>query len=655
MLFGRIDSLQRFIASLPVVDSSKKCLLLLGVEKGLWSLYYACKANEMHCASVEEFADAYEAATQLDLQHLSILPVIGRSALQVATILISLLPFQDNSGIQESKQLVVRRVFEQTPQNILPVLFDNPDVRIDDSLVIKIAKTQADRLYDFAQAAGSGFGGRVRTVDDPLVKWIVKLADLNSGQLFFPFLDDLVSGKVSFDEIKKSLNESDKVQYYKLLVRTAIGYSAQIQKRDTPSAASALYQMVQQRATNDFIYPVNNLHDFSDAIRLRPIRLFTPQELYYMLVMSENVIYTSSYLKIYNRLFSLMKKPDSHRLLEAVHYDHYKKFMKMAANYNTLELFLKRMNSRVADSLVKAFVSGLENTGNLEDAVDVADSYASIADRHLRRLMLAEIDKNLSTSMRQGNAKGTAVYQLLQLLFLSLDTSQHIDVSSAFGIPSVYGMQNHVFRDSTGRIIMQQFFYGDEDGITQYAKFIATYRKAGWLIKKNSEWTTVQSASGVPVVIYSNNPLDTKKELDAKAQADLGQYLSENGLRPSVVIHRGHSYHVSSTIEQLAPSAKIVILGSCGGYHNLSGVLKVCPAVHIISTKQEGSGNINEPLILTLAETLQAGNDIFWPSLWKALGAKLKNSPKFQDYIPPHRNLGAIFLVSYQKRMGRSN
>jgi hypothetical protein len=41
--------------------------------------------------------------------------------------------------------------------------------------------------------------------------------------------------------------------------------------------------------------------------------------------------------------------------------------------------------------------------------------------------------------------------------------------------------------------------------------------------------------------------------------------------------------------------------------------------------------------------------------MWKELGGKFKNDAaakeKFDDYIPPYKNLGAIFIKAYRKQM----
>jgi hypothetical protein len=153
-------------------------------------------------------------------------------------------------------------------------------------------------------------------------------------------------------------------------------------------------------------------------------------------------------------------------------------------------------------------------------------------------------------------------------------------------------------------------------------------------------------------MIYANKPLDNKKDLDAKAQANLNDYLYKNHLYPTIAIHRGHSYHVRSTIEQLPSSSKVVLLGSCGGYQNLTDVLKASPQAHIIATKQTGTATVTQPLINIITENLREGNDLDWPAIWTKLGERFKDKnskDKFEDYVPPYKNLGAIFMIAYNK------
>lgn len=119
------------------------------------------------------------------------------------------------------------------------------------------------------------------------------------------------------------------------------------------------------------------------------------------------------------------------------------------------------------------------------------------------------------------------------------------------------------------------------------------------------------------------------------------------------MIHRGHSYHLQSTLARLTPYARIVILGSCGGYQNLATVLDHSPDAHIISSKQTGVRAVNEPIIRSLNQFLLAGADVNWITMWDTLETQFAKNPevldKFSDYVPPHRNLGAIFIKAYRK------
>ncbi|HEX7691268.1 MAG TPA: hypothetical protein VF408_02705, partial [Sediminibacterium sp.] len=118
---------------------------------------------------------------------------------------------------------------------------------------------------------------------------------------------------------------------------------------------------------------------------------------------------------------------------------------------------------------------------------------------------------------------------------------------------------------------------------------------------------------------------------------------------PTVVIHRGHSYYLNSTISKLPSSGKVILVGSCGGYQMLNKVLEICPGAHIISSKQVGAGMINQGMINLIADQLRQGKDLNWPAIWRTLSGQFHGSAeeKFDDYVPPYKNLGAIFITAY--------
>jgi hypothetical protein len=181
-----------------------------------------------------------------------------------------------------------------------------------------------------------------------------------------------------------------------------------------------------------------------------------------------------------------------------------------------------------------------------------------------------------------------------------------------------------------------------------FANFMSMFRgRPEWKVdEKNPDFVTIISTRGKPVHIYANRPLFGEHDPDQRAQERLAAYLESKNLKPSIVIHRGHSYHLPSTLKGLSPSAKIVVLGSCGGYNNLNEVLTICKDAHIISSKQVGTKTVNEPILQAINNLMVGGKDIDWISMWRELSARFTTGDakeKFDDYIPPYKNLGAIF------------
>ena len=109
-----------------------------------------------------------------------------------------------------------------------------------------------------------------------------------------------------------------------------------------------------------------------------------------------------------------------------------------------------------------------------------------------------------------------------------------------------------------------------------------------------------------------------------------------------------------NTISQIPNYAKVVFLGSCGGYHNLSTILGSSEDAHIISSKQTGTMYVTDPIIRLVQERILAGKDINWIEIWTELATQMKTPglmDKFNDYVPPHKNMGALFLKAFKIQM----
>ncbi|GGB07183.1 hypothetical protein [Puia dinghuensis] len=663
-LIRQVDDLQQQIELDSTLNTNNKKRYLRGLADALQKFDQAVQSKEIAPSQAPGLVDGFIRAMQLDRKGESIEPVIAASPYEVGKIVVECFSYpSENSGVRPARIGLTRRYLEAHPGLIFNYLSTHSGVPGDDSLIILAGHHNIEQLYDFA-AAGNGLGYRIRNSKDSLVHMVAMLAASKSGRLYFPFLDQLVKSKITIDDIDKV--KDDDLNYYRLLVKTRLDYAARVLPpfRDTPLEMNALTNMLEKKGKQVFVSEINALHTVENpAIRFKILDPLTPEELYYLVVLSEDEIYTSSYLGVYDRIFQRMKAPYGDSLLMQVHGDYFRKFIKMAAAYNKLEHFLGTMDKQNAGTIMKSFVIHLENAGE-EEAVDVADSYSSIVEKSpaLAKFILGEVKWNYDKNVANGDKKGIIIYHLLQTLFESADTSKKIDLSAALGIPPIYTVDRQSLTDDSGRVIQQVYFYGDKDkdGQNSYVDFMRIFQakpktKPEWKITENPQWVTITSTRGKPVMIFANKPLLGEDDPDAKAQRALSDYLYDHHLKPTIVIHRGHSYHVKYTIQQMPATARIVVLGSCGGYNNLSEVLKISEDAHIISSKQVGTKTVNEPILQAINNSLIAGRNIEWLPMWRELEAGFRKDPaareKFDDYIPPYKNLGAIFIKAYRKAM----
>jgi hypothetical protein len=660
-LIRKIDNLQEAVETDSIANGQVKVKYLRSIEKLLEGYNINRNRRDFHVSMAPVLFESFLECMELDKKKESIEPVIAKNEYGVGKILVEcFLSPNINPGVTSSRVLLLRKYCELHPDEILPVLSKNPSVPFANEFIKIAAYNDINKIYDYA-AGRNVLAARIRSHPDSLVRIVAQMANSKSGQLYFPFLDNILKGKISFREIDRV--KDSELEYYRLMVKTRVEYAGRMlpPTRDTVAGMRTLTAMMARKAKEYFIREINSLHAVEDErVRFRRLEGLSPQELYYLIVLGEDEIYTSSYLNVYKRIFQRMNVPRGDSLLLSVNGDYFRKFIKMAAGYNTLNDFLGKMDRDNATTTMKAFVIKLEDTKELEESVDVADSYSSIIDKNkeLAKYILEQVKWNYDRNVQNNNKRGVVIYNLLKILFESADTSKKMNLSEKLGIPPVYSVDRALLTDDTGRVVQQVFFYGDEDkdGQNSFINFMAMFRgRAEWKIADNPNWVSISSTKGKPVMIFANKPLLGDDDPDQKAQEKLGEYLEAKNLKPTIVIHRGHSYHLQYTLRQLAPSARIVVLGSCGGYNNLNEVLSVCEDAHIISSKQVGSKTVNEPILQAINNSLVAGKNIDWIPLWRDLSGRFRDEAskeKFDDYIPPYKNLGAIFIKAYRKAMG---
>lgn len=555
----------------------------------------------------------------------------------------------DNSELlneyPEIKAQLYESVGKDQPGIMINRLPDFANEPYADPIITAAAKIAPATILKYALSTGN-LGKAVRRSNDPYVKTIVAIADQSPNpQKVLPFVDEIYAGTTTLSAVNTLANNP--VTYFKALVNLEI--------KGTGNAGKTIEDEINYRGLQ-FVRVANELHESPAAIRFKGMTEFDARDLYFMMIGSQDEIYTSSFIWMFNRIMEKMKPVNGFVFLEKVHKNHFRTFIRMAAGYNELSDFLASMEENQKNTLMKEFVSGLEKgpIDDLEDAVDVADAFGSLTDPKLIAFLKDEIKNQYEQKI---NKKGTAIYSLLYTIFSSSDKTIELNEDLKNTLPPIAYVPLSALKDKDGKIVQQVFFYGDKDGMGAFNGYLNLFRNGKWKIETGKYWATVTALGKVPIVIYVNVPLPEKaEENDVFAQGKLQSYIDENQLKPSIIIHRGHSYYLPSTLEHLTPAAKIVILGSCGGYHNLAKVLDASPDANIISSKQVGAYRVNTPIIKCLNDILLSGDDVNWIDMWANLSKYFAaqgsvTNDLFSDYIPPNKNLGAIFIKAYRKQI----
>jgi hypothetical protein len=268
----------------------------------------------------------------------------------------------------------------------------------------------------------------------------------------------------------------------------------------------------------------------------------------------------------------------------------------------------------------------------------------SVLNSYIKEELEAALKKN-----RQANQ-----YQSTRLYSILLKVYEIVTEDQAGSLSANYKTLPYTELANNGVVSELVIFYGDEDGKNSFTSFMNLFKdRSQWQVTTNDSWAEISSLNGQPVKIYANLPLDEDDEKDISAQEALAQYLKSKSISPSILIHRGHSYHLPNTLNYLDPSVKLAILGSCGGYKNMKKIMELNSQVHIIASKQVGSMAVNDPLLRHLNEDLATGKDIDWISFWNKLNEKFRNDPNtsklFEEYMPPYKNVSSYVIRLYHE------
>lgn len=479
--------------------------------------------------------------------------------------------------------------------------------------------------------------------NDTVIKMIMQIKDKYSRTTnAFTLIDAIAKGKITMakaDEIGKHPEKYLRTMLNTMVHKRPLG-------EHSLEAELEIYSL-------KFVRVLNDLHNESDAVRFASIENFSAEELYTLMVYSEEEIFTSTFNGLFNRLLTKLGPVSGFEFLRNVGDNRFRTFIKMSAGFGKLRPFLQSMTPTHQQMLMIKFASGLEEYNDLSQAVEVADAFGSISDSLVLKILRSTIKIEYIRLKGKRDPRGMAIYGLLSNLFVekSIQNSNWFEsVAKQYQLPSFDHIANDKLfdREHINRWLI--YFYDDEDGDASFATFIKMFKDENWNVIDSVSYVLIQSKKGNSVDIYANKP---KHEYDG--QEKLEKIFADNEYEPNVMVHRGHSYYASKTIEKIKDNTQIFVLGSCGGYHSISTIIERSSEASIISSKQIGTMHVNNPMLKLVADDIREGKDIEWQGVWTRLGEQVKGNAKayerYMDYIPPHKNLGAIFIKTYNRLM----
>lgn len=546
-----------------------------------------------------------------------------------------------------------KRVVE-TPEYIFSFLESKPGFFYTNLLIGFMAKNYPEQLLSYLQKNSNGnVINSIRNQKDMYVQQLLSFSSNSLSSELAPFTEQIANNELTIDDVlakRKKVND-----YFQLLVNTTMDNNKKVEQGESPQFQRALVNALSEKSLNFYVKKINELHSSTDAVRFQSVQSLRPQDIYYIIVSADEEMYTSTYLGLYKRLMSHFKNQSADSILTLVYNDRFRKFMRIAATYNTLADFLRLMSPERSKSLIHSFVADIENSDDDEgvaNATDVADAFIALSKEPLfNGYVKQELEDGLRKSKRNDHNQAQRLYSILQRVYnLVNNDGAENSLSANYKKLSLASL-----KDKGGSISELVLFYGDEDGKSSFNSFMGLFKdKSQWDVTTNESWVTISSLQGPSIKIYANLPLNAEDGKDLTAQEALTDYLNQQSIEPTILIHRGHSYHLPNTLKYLTTSVKLAILGSCGGYKNMKKIIELNPDVHIIASKQVGSMAVNDPLLKQLNSELLESKDLDWVSFWDELNAKFKADPNasklFEEYIPPYKNVGSYVIRLYNYR-----
>lgn len=384
-----------------------------------------------------------------------------------------------------------------------------------------------------------------------------------------------------------------------------------------------------------------NISENTDNYFSENLQSLTSEELYTFLTYGEDEIIQKGFYKMLKTLLNKTPQGNLYPLMEKLGFNNYKKFLRKCAYYDLLDTVFNSFSPQQKDKMVQMLLDKMEMSSEA-DAIQVADIIISLNSPSITELIHERLKDEYERAENAKLDKGVAIYGILSsLLSKKLEYGWAKYVAQKYELPGLDLLPAYSLFNQQMVNIQQYYFYNDDDGVGSYNNFIKSYERSPleWLIKDLGSFVMIQSKTGRKIEVYANKAREGEKGI-----SDMLDYMKKNNLEPQIVVHRGLSTHTLKTFTRIPSSAKLILDGSCGGYHVQQVAIDRAPGAQILCNRNVGTMHINDPMFKQINDDIRAGKDISWPDFWDKMNKRVGTNPYFKDYIPPHKNAATILI-----------
>jgi hypothetical protein len=401
----------------------------------------------------------------------------------------------------------------------------------------------------------------------------------------------------------------------------------------------------------------------------RELAAFRPTDLYLLLALGRTEAGEPVFAAVFDRLLLpklRAERPAAASLLQ---------FLKASGNWELRDFAAAAVVAHRIEPLVKligsgtvaGLAAGIDRTADPQkEAIRLAEIIDATDQTTLLERIAGIVLSELARCSEAGSPRARLLYGLLaaRLSQTAAATPELRAAGSAYlpYLVSADTLELSALCGEKNECLQRYYFYDDGDGVESFESFRSAYaRDPKWTIEDAGTYVRIgaRGPSGRRVEIFANVPIDihlpanrARDGESGRRQQIIAEVIERRGAVPAVIVHRGHSFYTATTVKQVTPAARLVILGSCGGVSDIHTVIAASHEAQVIATRGIGTTEINDALLKSLNDFVLSGAAVIeWSSFWRDQAGRLGRHPMFRDYVAPNREPSAVFLRAYYRML----